>query len=144
MYRHGAVVRDDRLSWLRRLFQRSPQIALLLSRAGGCAIGKIQFGTFQRGGVAGSLLFALLIMLWASRAGRDSFAPSGGSRCARSRWQRRRYQRPRHRYRRARMFGRDKGLAAGLAAGGLTRSAVGTASSAISQLGLTAGEVQRL
>jgi aspartate-alanine antiporter len=45
----------------------------------------------------------------------------------------------------ARIFGLDKGLAAGIAAGGLTQSAIiGTASSAISKLGLAADEVQRL
>lgn len=45
----------------------------------------------------------------------------------------------------ARLFGLDKGLAAGIAAGGLTQSAIiGTASAAIGKLGLAADEVQRL
>ena len=45
----------------------------------------------------------------------------------------------------ARLFGLDKGLAAGLAAGGLTQSAIiGTAGDAIARLGLAADEVQRL
>lgn len=45
----------------------------------------------------------------------------------------------------ARVFGLDKGLAAGLAAGGLTQSAIiGTAGSAIEKLGLSGEEVQRM
>jgi AspT/YidE/YbjL antiporter-like protein len=45
----------------------------------------------------------------------------------------------------ARIFGLDKGLAAGLAAGGLTQSAIiGTAGSAIEKLGLSGEEVQRM
>lgn len=45
----------------------------------------------------------------------------------------------------ARAFGLDKGLAAGIAAGGLTQSAIiGTAGAAIGKLGLAADETQRL
>jgi AspT/YidE/YbjL antiporter-like protein len=45
----------------------------------------------------------------------------------------------------ARIFGLDKGIAAGIAAGGLTQSAIiGTASAAISKLGVAAEEAQRL
>jgi putative transport protein len=45
----------------------------------------------------------------------------------------------------AKLFGLDKGLAAGVAAGGLTQSAIiGTAGDAITKLGLAADEVKRL
>ncbi|MFM9526467.1 aspartate-alanine antiporter, partial [Listeria monocytogenes] len=45
----------------------------------------------------------------------------------------------------AKLFGLDKGIAAGIAAGGLTQSAIiGTGSSAIEKLGLAADETARL
>ncbi|MDH6229772.1 putative transport protein [Mesorhizobium soli] len=154
------------MNWLHQIFQQSPEIALFLSLAGGYAIGKIHFGKFQLGGVAGSLLvaviisqvgvsidngvksllFALFIYAVGFESGPQFFRSLG-----------------RHSLREiamavvlalsglitvvvlARMFGLDKGLAAGIAAGGLTQSAIiGTASSAISKLGLAADEVQRL
>lgn len=43
------------------IFRQSPEIALFLSLALGYSVGKIQFGKFQLGGVAGSLLAAVLI-----------------------------------------------------------------------------------
>jgi putative transport protein len=49
------------LLWLHELFRRSPEIALFLSLAIGYAIGRIRFGKFQLGGVAGSLLAAVAI-----------------------------------------------------------------------------------
>ena len=49
------------MSWLHDLFQKSPEIALFLSIAVGYYIGKIKFGKFQVGGVAGSLLVAVLV-----------------------------------------------------------------------------------
>ena len=49
------------MNWIHEVFRQSPEIALFLSLAGGYAIGKIQFGKFQLGGVAGSLLVAVLI-----------------------------------------------------------------------------------
>jgi putative transport protein len=154
------------MNWLHQIFQESPEIALFLSLAGGYAIGKVHFGKFQLGGVAGSLLvaviisqvgvsidngvksllFALFIYAVGFESGPQFFRSLG-----------------RHSLREiamavvlalsglitvvvlARMFGLDKGLAAGIAAGGLTQSAIiGTASSAISKLGLAADEVQRL
>lgn len=59
------------MGWIQYIFHQSPEIALFLSLAGGYAIGKIQSGKFQLGGVAGSLLVAVLISqirrIWAFR-----------------------------------------------------------------------------
>ncbi|WP_062228174.1 aspartate-alanine antiporter [Aureimonas frigidaquae] len=154
------------MEMLHTILNRSPEIALFLSLAGGYAIGKIQFGKFQLGGVAGSLLvavlisqvgvsisdgvktllFALFIYAVGFESGPGFFRSLGRQSlreivlasvlavtalgtvilCAR-------------------LFGLDKGLAAGVAAGALTQSAIiGTASSAIGQLNLAADEIQRL
>lgn len=145
---------------------KSAEIALFLSLAIGYWIGKIHFGKFQLGGVAGSLLVAVLIsqigitvdpgvkaILFAlfiyavgfesgpqffRSLGRQSIkeiilaavlAISGLVTVVVL----------------ARIFGLDKGLAAGVAAGGLTQSAIiGTAGDAIAKLGLAGDEVQRL
>lgn len=154
------------MSFIASLFQQSPEIALFLALAGGYWIGKFQFGKFQLGGVAGSLLvavlisqfgvnidngvksvlFALFIYAVGFESGPQFFRSLG-----------------RQSFREivmaavlavsalatvvicARLFALDKGLAAGIAAGGLTQSAIiGTASSAIEKLGLAATEVQRL
>ncbi|OCJ16158.1 aspartate-alanine antiporter [Rhizobium sp. AC44/96] len=154
------------MNYLQSILHQSPEIALFLSLAGGYWIGKFQFGKFQLGGVAGSLLvaviisqvgvtidngikavlFALFIYAVGFESGPQFFRSLG-----------------RQSLREivmaavlaisglitvivlARMFGLDKGLAAGIAAGGLTQSAIiGTASSAIGKLGLAADEVQRL
>ncbi len=154
------------MSWLHFILNQAPEIALFLSLAGGYWIGKFQFGKFQLGGVAGSLLvavvisqvgvsidngvksilFALFIYAVGFESGPQFFRSLG-----------------RHSIREiimaavlaisglitvvilARLFGLDKGLAAGIAAGGLTQSAIiGTASSAIGKLGLSAEEVQHL
>lgn len=154
------------MSWLHALFAQSPEIALFLSLAVGYWIGKFQFGKFQLGGVAGSLLvaviisqvgvsidngiksvlFALFIYAVGYESGPQFFRSLG-----------------RQSLREiamatvlaisglitvvvlARMFGLDKGLAAGIAAGGLTQSAIiGTAGAAIGKLGLAADETQRL
>lgn len=154
------------MHWVHEVFQQSPEIALFLSLAGGYAIGKIQFGKFQLGGVAGSLLVAVLLsqfgvsndngiksvlfVLFIYAVGFES-----GPQFFRSLG--------RHSLREiamagvlaisalitvvvmARLFGLDKGLAAGIASGALTQSAIiGTASAAIGKLGLAAEEVQRL
>jgi len=154
------------MSWLHALFAQSPEIALFLSLAIGYWIGKFQFGKFQLGGVAGSLLVAVIISqvgvsidngiksvlfaLFIYAVGYESgpqFSRSLGRQSLREiamatvlavsglitvvvl----------------ARMFGLDKGLAAGIAAGGLTQSAIiGTAGAAIGKLGLAADETQRL
>lgn len=154
------------MSFLRSILQQAPEIALFLSLAGGYWIGKFQFVRFQLGGVAGSLLvavlisqvgitidsgikavlFALFIYAVGFESGPQFFRSLG-----------------RQSLREiimaavlavsglltviilARMFGLDKGLAAGIAAGGLTQSAIiGTAGAAIGKLGLAADEVQRL
>lgn len=154
------------MEWLHHLFGRSPEIALFLSLAVGYYIGKIQFGKFQLGGVAGSLLVAVLVsqvgvtvdpgvksVLFAlfiyavgyesgpqffNSLGRQSvreiilaavLAITGLATVVIM----------------AKLFGLDKGLAAGVAAGGLTQSAIiGTAGDAITKLGLAADEVKRL
>src|SRR5450830_480822 len=154
------------MDWLHHLFARSPEIALFLSLAVGYYIGKIQFGKFQLGGVAGSLLVAVLVSqvgvhidpgvkavlfaLFIYAVGYESgpqFFNSLGKQSIREiilaailaltglatvvim----------------AKLFGLDKGLAAGVAAGGLTQSAIiGTAGDAITKLGLAADEVARL
>lgn len=153
-------------SWLHGLLAQSPEIAIFLSLAGGYWIGKFRFGKFQLGGVAGSLLvavlisqlgvhvdngikavlFALFIYAVGFESGPQFFRSLG-----------------RHSIREiilaavlaisglvtvvilARLFGLDKGMAAGVAAGGLTQSAIiGTAGAAIEKLGLAADETQRL
>lgn len=154
------------MSWLHDLFQKSPEIALFLSIALGYYIGKIKFGKFQLGGVAGSLLvavvvsqvgveidagvkavmFALFIYAVGYESGPDFFRSLGKQSIKEiilaavlaitglltvvvlAKW-----------------FGLDKGLAAGVAAGALTQSAIiGTAGDAIAKLGLSADEVARL
>src|SRR5450830_1873298 len=154
------------MEWLHHLFGRSPEIALFLSLAVGYYVGKIQFGKFQLGGVAGSLLVAVLVsqvgvtvdpgvksVLFAlfiyavgyesgpqffNSLGRQSvreiilaavLAITGLATVVIM----------------AKLFGLDKGLAAGVAAGGLTQSAIiGTAGDAIAKMGLPVAEVARL
>ncbi|WP_205623459.1 aspartate-alanine antiporter [Comamonas thiooxydans] len=151
---------------LKSIFHQSPETALFASLALGYWVGKFRFGSFQLGGVAGSLLaavlisqigiqidsgikavlFALFIYAVGFESGPQFFNSLG-----------------RHSVKEimmavvvalsglitvvviARVFGLDKGLAAGLAAGGLTQSAIiGTAGSAIEKLGLSGEEVQRM
>ncbi|WP_433850897.1 aspartate-alanine antiporter [Brucella pseudogrignonensis] len=154
------------MSSLSDIFKHSPEIALFLSLAIGYWVGKFHFGKFQLGGVAGSLLaavlisqfgveidngikavlFALFIYAVGFESGPQFFRSLG-----------------RQSIREiimaavlaisglatvivlAKLMGLDKGIAAGIAAGGLTQSAIiGTAGSAIEKLGLAADEVQRL
>ncbi|UXS04627.1 aspartate-alanine antiporter [Agrobacterium tumefaciens] len=154
------------MSYLQSIFQQSPEIALFLALAGGYWIGKFQFGKFSLGGVAGSLLvavaisqigitidngikavlFALFIYAVGFESGPQFFRSLG-----------------RKSIREiimaavmavsglvtvvvlAKMFSLDKGLAAGIASGSLTQSAIiGTASSAIGKLGLPADQTQAL
>lgn len=154
------------MAFLHSIFNQAPEIALFLSLASGYWIGKFQFGKFQLGGVAGSLLMAVLISqvgvqidngiksllfaLFIYAVGFESgpqFFRSLGRKSIREiimaavlaisglitvvvl----------------ARLFGLDKGLAAGVAAGALTQSAIiGTAGAAIGKLGLDAAETQLL
>lgn len=154
------------LEFLQTLLRNNPEIALFLAIAIGYWIGKFRFGSLQIGGVAGSLLaavlisqigihidsglktvlFALFIYAVGFQSGPQFFKSLG-----------------RQSLREvlmafvlaisglftvlavARMFHLDKGLAAGVAAGGLTQSAIiGTASSALEKLGLPLAQTQML
>ncbi|MFT9071039.1 MAG: aspartate-alanine antiporter [Acetobacter orientalis] len=148
------------------MFGACPEIALFLALVIGCWIGRFRFGSFQLGGVAGSLLaavlisqvgvhidsgiknvlFALFIYAVGYQSGPQFFRSLG-----------------RQSLREilmavvlalsglltvvavARLFHLDKGLSAGLAAGGLTQSAIiGTAGSSLEKLGLPLAQVQQL
>jgi len=154
------------MDWLHHVFQKSPEMALFLSLAAGYFIGQINFGKFQLGGVGGSLLAAVVISqagvtidngvksvmfaVFIYAVGYDSgpgFFNSLNRKtlreiamavflavtalitvvvCAK-------------------LFHLNKGLAAGLAGGALTQSAIiGTAGDAIARLGLPAEEVKAL
>ncbi|MDR5802907.1 aspartate-alanine antiporter [Caballeronia sp. LZ001] len=154
------------MEWLHLVFQKSPETALFLSLAAGYLIGQVNFGKFQLGGVGGSLLAAVAISqigvqidngvkavmfaVFIYAVGYDSgpqFFNSLNRKtlreiamavflavsalvtvivCAK-------------------VFGLNKGLAAGLAGGALTQSAIiGTAGDAIARLGLPAAEVKAL
>ncbi|WP_202816115.1 aspartate-alanine antiporter-like transporter, partial [Enterobacter hormaechei] len=148
------------------IFQMSPEIALFIALALGTWIGKFKFGKFQLGGVAGALvisvilsqfgvtiddgikgvLFALFIYAVGFESGPQFFSSLGiksfkeivlavvlaGSGFATV-------------VILSKVYGLDKGTAAGIAAGALTQSAIiGTASSAIDKLGLTAAVTQQL
>ncbi len=154
------------MEWLHSIFQKSPESALFLSLAVGYAIGKISFGRFQLGGVAGSLLAAVVISqfgveidngvkavmfaVFIYAVGYES-GPQFFNSLNRSS------------LREiamavfmavvglatvvilAKLFHLDKGIAAGLAAGGMTQSAIiGTAGDAITKLGLPADQVKTL
>ncbi|WP_233833097.1 aspartate-alanine antiporter [Paraburkholderia sp. ZP32-5] len=154
------------MDWLHSIFHKSPEMALFLSLAAGYFIGQINFGKFQLGGVGGSLLAAVVISqagvtidngvkavmfaVFIYAVGYDSgpgFFNSLNRKtlreiamavflavsalitvvvCAK-------------------LFHLNKGLAAGLAGGALTQSAIiGTAGDAIARLGLPADEVKSL
>lgn len=154
------------MEWIKEQVGHSPEILLFLSLAIGFWIGQFQIGKFQLGGVAGSLLvavllslvgvpvdngvksilFALFIYAVGFESGPQFFKSLGP-------------QSLREIFLAlfmaviglatvlvmAKLFGLDKGMAAGLAAGGMTQSAIiGTAGDAISRLGLAADEAQRL
>ena len=154
------------MDWIHDLFHKSPEIALFLSLAVGYLIGQINFGKFQLGGVGGSLLAAVVISqagvtidsgvkavmfaVFIYAVGYDSgpgFFNSLNRKtlreiamalflaisalitviiCAK-------------------LFHLNKGIAAGLAGGALTQSAIiGTAGDAIARLGLPADQVKSL
>ncbi|WP_322050941.1 aspartate-alanine antiporter [Paraburkholderia bannensis] len=154
------------MEWLHDIFHKSPEIALFLSLAVGYWIGQINFGKFQLGGVGGSLLAAVVVSqvgvtidngvksvmfaVFIYAVGYDSgpgffnslnrktlreiamavFMALAGLFtvlvCAK-------------------LFHLNKGLAAGLAAGGMTQSAIiGTAGDAIARLGLPADQVKAM
>lgn len=154
------------MPWIHSILDQAPEIALFLSVAGGYWIGKFQFGKFQLGEVAGCLLVAVAI----SQIGVSIddgvksflfalFIYAVGFECGPTFFQ----SLDRKSIREvllavvlaasglitvivmAHLSGLDKGLAAGIASGGLTQSAIiGTASSAIGKLALPAEEIQRL
>ena len=154
------------MEYLRQILNQAPELALFLSLAIGYWVGSIQFGKFQLGGVAGSLLvavvisqigisidngiksvlFALFIYAVGFESGPQFFRSLGRQSlreivlaavmalsglltviaCAR-------------------LFGLDKGIAAGIAAGSMTQSAIiGTASAAIAKLDLPLERIQTL
>jgi putative transport protein len=154
------------MDWIKEQLSHSPEILLFLSLAIGFWVGQWHFGRFQLGGVAGSLLVAVLLSLFGvhldngvksllfalfiyavgfesgprffkslgpqslKEIGLAVFMAAAGLATVLVM---------------AKMFSLDKGLAAGLAAGGMTQSAIiGTAGDAISRLGLAADEVRRL
>lgn len=154
------------MEYLRQILNQAPELVLFLSLAIGYWVGSIQFGKFQLGGVAGSLLvavvisqigisidngiksvlFALFIYAVGFESGPQFFRSLGRQSlreivlaavmalsglltviaCAR-------------------LFGLDKGIAAGIAAGSMTQSAIiGTASAAIAKLDLPLEQIQTL
>lgn len=154
------------MEYLHQILNQAPELALFLSLAIGYWIGSIQFGKFQLGGVAGSLLvavvisqvgisidnaiksvlFALFIYAVGFESGPQFFRSLGRQSlreivlaavmalsglltiilCSR-------------------LFGLDKGIAAGIAAGSMTQSAIiGTASAAIAKLDLPLEQIQVL
>nr|WP_283091253.1 aspartate-alanine antiporter [Gluconobacter kondonii] len=162
----GALIVQTLTTFLSSIFSACPEMALFLALVLGCWIGRFRFGSFQLGGVAGSLLaavlisqvgvhidsgiktvlFALFIYAVGYQSGPQFFRSLG-----------------RQSLKEilmavvlavtglitvvavARMFHLDKGLAAGLAAGGLTQSAIiGTAGSSLEKIGLPIAQVQQL
>jgi putative transport protein len=154
------------MDWLHAVFQKTPEAALFLSLAAGYLIGQIRFGAFRLGGVSGSLIAALIV----SQVGvhiddgvkNAMFAVfiyavgyESGPQCVNAL--------NRETLREiamavflaatalvtvivcAKLFGLNKGLAAGLAGGALTQPAmIGTAGDAIARLGLSAQETRAL
>ncbi|WP_256967808.1 aspartate-alanine antiporter-like transporter [Commensalibacter intestini] len=152
--------------WIVYELKQSPEILLFLSLSLGYLIGGFRFGKFQLGGVAGSLLVAValsvfgvtindgvkavIFALFIYAVGFDSgpqFFRSLGVKTLREIllatfvalislatvivF--------------AKIFHLDKGIAAGLAAGGLTQSAImGTASDSLNQLGLSTDELHKM
>src|ERR1700730_411147 len=157
---------EGTMEWIHQIFTKSPEIALFLSLAVGYFIGQINFGKFQLGGVGGSLLAAVVISqfgvqidngvksvmfaIFIYAVGYDSgpqFFNSLSRKtlrdiamavflavsalvtvlvCAK-------------------LFGLNKGIAAGLAGGALTQSAIiGTAGDAIARLGLPLAQTKAL
>ena len=148
------------------LLNAAPEIALFLCLALGYRIGKIHFGKFQLGGVAGSLLVAVVVSQIGvtTDAGLKNvlfalFIYAVGYESGPQFFRSLNRQSLREIFTAlclavtglltvlvlARLFHLDKGMAAGVAAGGLTQSAIiGTAGDAIAKLGLPADQVHTL
>lgn len=154
------------MEFIRHLFGNQPLLALFITIALGYLVGKIRIGSFVLGGIAGTLLvgviigqldvnidsgiknifFALFIYAVGFQGGPQFFHALNrrslnqlvssfvmcltGLLCVLgAAW----------------MFGLDRGMAAGLAAGGLTQSAIlGTAGDAIAKLGLSPALVKTM
>ncbi len=151
---------------LSHLFAESPELAFFLSVGLGCWVGRIKVGVFQLGGVAGSLLMAVLISQCGVHIGSSLktvlfvlFIYAVGYRSGPGFFRSLGRQSLREVALAAimaisafvtvvgvgRLFHLDKGMAAGLAAGGLTQSAIiGTASSALEKLSLPLAQVQQM
>ncbi|CDG34284.1 MULTISPECIES: aspartate-alanine antiporter-like transporter [Acetobacteraceae] len=151
---------------LSHLFGENPELAFFLSVGFGFLIGRIRIGVFQLGGVAGSLLMAVLISQFGVHVGSSLrtvlfilFIYAVGYRSGPNFFRSLGRQSLREVALAvimaisafgtvigvARLFHLDKGIAAGLAAGGLTQSAIiGTASSALEKLGLPLAQVQQM
>jgi putative transport protein len=154
------------MDWIHQIFHKSPEIALFLSLAAGYFIGQINFGKFQLGGVGGSLLAAVIISQFGVQidngvksimfavfiyaVGYDSGPQFFNSLSRKT-------------LREiamalflavvslvtvlicAKLFHLNKGIAAGLAGGALTQSAIiGTAGDAIARLGLPVDEMKSM
>jgi putative transport protein len=154
------------MTLLHNLFQTSPEAALFLSLTLGYAIGAIPLGRFQLGGVGGTLVAAVIL----SQAGVDISTSLKSVTFALFIYAVGYVSGPQffNALNRsalkeiamsvfiaatglvtvvvlARLFHLDKGIAAGLAAGGLTQSAIiGTAGDALSRLSLPAAEITQL
>lgn len=154
------------MPWINELFKLSPEIALFLSIAGGMLIGKIKIGLFQLGGVAGTLIIAVLLSQFGVAIGNDiknvffalfiyAVGYTSGPKFFSSLG--------RHTLKEiglsvtltitalitliiiSKVFTLDKGTIAGIAAGALTQSAIiGTADAAIAKLDLTLQQIQQL
>lgn len=155
---------DYVMEQLGALFKKSPEIALFLSLAIGFYLGKLKIGKFQLGGVAGSLLAAVVI----SQVGVDLgsslknvlfalFIYAVGYECGPQFFRSLNRESLKEILMALSMaffglltvvilsniFGLTKGLAAGVAAGGLTQSAImGTANSTMEALGWSADKLK--
>lgn len=154
------------MEWIQQHLKQSPEILLFLSLAIGFWIGRIHYGKFQLGGVAGSLLAAVVLSLFGVSVDNGEkallfaiFIYAVGFESGPQFFKSLGRQSLREIFLAAfmavaglatvlimaRLFSLDKGMAAGLAAGGMTQSAIiGTAGDALSRLGLAAAETQKL
>ncbi|KVK91888.1 aspartate-alanine antiporter [Burkholderia sp. MSMB1498] len=154
------------MDWLHDVFHKSPEIALFFSLATGYFIGQIKFGKFQLGGVGGSLLAAVVIsqvgvtvdngvkaVMFAIFIYAVGYNSGPGFFNSLSRKTLREVAMALFLAVSAlitvvvcaRLFHLNKGIAAGLAGGALTQSAIiGTAGDAIARLGLSANQTKSL
>jgi len=154
------------MEWIQQNLKQAPEILLFLSLAIGYWVGQLHYGKFQLGGVAGSLLAAVALSLFGVSVDNGEkallfalFIYAVGFESGPQFFKSLGRQSLREIFLAvftavaglltvivmAKLFSLDKGTAAGLAAGGLTQSAIiGTAGDALSRLGLEAAEVQKL